>query len=61
MKKVVYIGGFIVAIFAFCVIVYGAWIIGKRINYSLSYEGMVKKTVQEMVKDECLIGDGNAN
>lgn len=33
---------------------YFMWQLGRKINYSLSYEDMVKRTVVEMVKKEAL-------
>jgi len=33
---------------------YGLWWIGKRANYSFQYEAMVKETIRETVKQECL-------
>jgi len=30
------------------------WMIGKKINYNLSYKSMVEKTVADMVKKESL-------
>ena len=33
---------------------YGAWIVGRKINYSLGYESQVESTVKAMVKSECL-------
>lgn len=35
-------------------IAFGGWWIGKRVNYSLQYEDMVRATVREMVKPEAL-------
>lgn len=32
----------------------GFWMLKKKVNYSLQYEQMVKKTVREMVKTEAL-------
>lgn len=33
---------------------YGTWLVAKQVNYHLSYEAMVQKTVCEMVKPEHL-------
>lgn len=33
---------------------FGFWWVGKRVNYSLQYEDMVRATVREMVKPETL-------
>ena len=46
----IYIIGIIIAI----VIAIGFWQIGRKINYNLSYEDMVKQTVREMVKEDNL-------
>lgn len=35
-------------------IIYGFWWVGKRVNYSLQYEDMVRATVREMVQPEAL-------
>lgn len=35
-------------------LIYTMWQIGRKINYSVSYEDMVKTTIQEMVKKETL-------
>lgn len=35
-------------------ILLGAWFVGRKFNYKLSYENMVKETVSAMVKDEAL-------
>jgi flagellar basal body-associated protein FliL len=31
-----------------------SWFIGRKINYSLSYENMVRQTIIETVKEDCL-------
>jgi len=46
---------------AFCVIAAGCWMylvweVTRSINYSLSYEDMVKETVRSVVKPECIVG-----
>jgi hypothetical protein len=38
----------------FLVIAYISWSIGRYVNYKLSYEDMVKQTIQEMVRKEAL-------
>lgn len=35
-------------------LIYGGFILKRNINYSLSYEQMVKETINEAVKKECL-------
>ena len=44
----------IVAVLFIIFVGYFSWKIGRRINYSWSYEDMVKDTVRQMVKEECL-------
>lgn len=34
--------------------VFGMWKLGRQINYSFNYKDMVKETIQENVKKECL-------
>jgi uncharacterized protein YoxC len=53
MKKIVYIGTIILAVALAGLIAYGAWNLKRKIDY-LMYEDMVRKTVKEMVKEECL-------
>jgi hypothetical protein len=36
-------------------VLYGSWQLYYTGSYTLWYEGMVKKTISETVKDECLI------
>lgn len=36
------------------VLVFALWNLGRQLNYSLSYESMVKETIREMVKKEAL-------
>jgi hypothetical protein len=40
-------------------IVYGGYILEKKINYSLSYKGMVKDEIRNMVISECLVGESS--
>lgn len=35
-------------------VIYGGYLINRHINWKLGYEDMVKKTIQETVKKECL-------
>jgi len=53
MKKswIPYIFGALLAPF----VIYGAWELGRKINYSLAYEDMVIETICKMVKPEYLI------
>ena len=51
MVKVI---GYIMAIILFIAAAFGLWMVGKKINYALSYESMVRETVEQMVKEECL-------
>ncbi len=54
MKKILQ-GMLILAfIFAFAIGGYTLWLVGKKVNYSLSYKSMVEQTVRDMVKKECL-------
>ncbi len=46
--------GSIIILLIFAVIGFGMWNIGRTINYKLSYRGMVKETIREMVKKEAL-------
>lgn len=41
---------------AICAFLYGAYWIAKNGSYWLWYEGMVKETIREMVKQEALKG-----
>jgi len=34
--------------------VYGSYWVAKTVSYTIFYEDMVKDTVRQMVKDECL-------
>jgi len=45
---------YLVAFVLFMIIIYGAWNLARIINYSLTYEDMVKETICEMVKTENL-------
>lgn len=51
MKKIL---GIIIMVILAIAVSLGAWVIGRKIHYSLAYENMVKKTVIEMVKPEAL-------
>jgi hypothetical protein len=42
------------AIILISAIGYGLWVVGKTINYKLSYQSMVEDTVCSMVKPEYL-------
>ena len=46
--------GIVLAVMIIAAIGYGSWQLGRKINYTMSYEDMVKQTVKYMVKDECL-------
>jgi hypothetical protein len=50
MKSISYVG--VIAIVLG--ISYGLWVLGKKANYSFQYESMVKETIKETVKQECL-------
>lgn len=54
LQTVLEVVGIALAMVIVCAIVYGSWQLGRHINYSLSYEDMVRKTVCEMVKPEHL-------
>jgi len=34
---------------------WGVWEVGRRINYSFSYENMVLESIKTTVKTECLV------
>ncbi|HRZ18587.1 MAG TPA: hypothetical protein P5136_00895 [Methanofastidiosum sp.] len=42
------------AVIVCAAISFGIYYLGKKINYAVSYESMVKDTIKEMVKPECL-------
>lgn len=44
-----------IVIIIFCIsFIYGAYWIAKKISYNIFYKNMVKQTIIEMVKKECL-------
>ena len=54
LRTVVEIVGMTLVVVIVCAVVYGSWQLGRHVNYSLSYEDMVTKTVCKMVKTEHL-------
>lgn len=51
MKGIVlYIGGLLLLL----VLIYGMYWVFKTVSYEIFYESMVEKTVQEIVKTDCL-------
>lgn len=42
------------AAIVFCGISYQLWILGRDIHYSVAYESMVIKTIDDRVKENCL-------
>ena len=54
LKSIVTIVGFVVLIVVMFYIVFEIRKYEKIINYNYSYKDMVRKTVKEMVKQECL-------
>lgn len=56
MKILMYIVSGILALSLVVGIMYGGWIIQRKINYTISYKSMVEKTVRDMVKEEALKG-----
>lgn len=40
---------------------YGCWIVTKKINYYLSYESQVHRTIEESIKPECIKDATNEN
>jgi len=45
---------YIVALVCVAAMVYGSYWVAKTVSYTIFYEDMVKDTVRQMVKDECL-------
>lgn len=35
-------------------VIYGMWLVGRKINYAWSYEDQVKETIKATIKPECL-------
>jgi len=55
-KGILQLTGFIIGyILLFCVISFGMFWLAKNISYWLFYEDMVKETIKELVKSNCLI------
>lgn len=46
--------GFLIAILIVGAVLYGGWILQKKLSYMISYEAMVEETVCKMVKPEHL-------
>jgi len=42
------------ALIIILLISFGAWYVGRSINYKMSYKDMVEQTIKETVKEECL-------
>jgi len=54
MKASIYLTGVIVSLF----FAYGAFRLYRWFNWNFSYESLVKSTIVDMVKTECLRNDG---
>jgi len=44
----------ILAFLGVSILAFGGWYLSRTINYSISYESMVKSTVKDMVKQDCI-------
>lgn len=44
----------IIAVAMLIMFIYGMYSLERKVNYSVSYEGMVRHTITEMVKEEAL-------
>lgn len=45
---------YLLAFVALAVLSTGGWIVGRNVNYALSYRSMVQDTIREMVRPEAL-------
>jgi len=54
MKKVWTVLAVISAISMIVTLLYGSWMIGRKINYAIGYESTVRDTIKEMVRPEAL-------
>ena len=52
MKILLYVSVFFLVI----AISLGCYFLQRKVNYALSYKSLVKSTIMEMVKPECLVG-----
>jgi hypothetical protein len=54
VQKNFMVGFWILIVCGFVILGYGSWMLARKINYSWAYKDLVKETIREVVKPECL-------